>query len=196
MLNFQRCRCIAGPTSQCLCRITDRHIIYIEGNFTAEVLPRYLNSKVLRVLRCTHKSSGIFAPFDGLISVASFSTFASLGRKSPSFVHRACRVLHYFSPRVPGDNFYRYEATVSENPIMTKALTSCVAYGLGDFTAQLFTVGSVHDCFRDWKCAILVFCSASYRAADFPSCDRTWLSIGETAPCCALIAFRCPVDRY
>ncbi|CAM9311337.1 unnamed protein product, partial [Sphacelaria rigidula] len=40
--------------------------------------------------------------------------------------------------RVPGDNFYRYEATVSENPIVTKALTSCVAYGLGDFTAQLF----------------------------------------------------------
>eukprot|EP00752_Nemacystus_decipiens_P010299 g9176.t1 len=41
--------------------------------------------------------------------------------------------------RVPGDNFYRYEATVSESPIPTKALTSCVAYGLGDFTAQLFT---------------------------------------------------------
>ncbi|CAB1117988.1 unnamed protein product [Ectocarpus sp. CCAP 1310/34] len=41
--------------------------------------------------------------------------------------------------RVPGDNFYRYEATVSESPIVTKALTSCVAYGLGDFTAQLFT---------------------------------------------------------
>lgn len=45
--------------------------------------------------------------------------------------------------RVPGDNFYRYEATVSENPIVTKALTSCVAYGLGDFTAQLFTVSRV-----------------------------------------------------
>lgn len=42
--------------------------------------------------------------------------------------------------RVPGDNFYRYEATVSSSPIPTKALTSCVAYGLGDFTAQLFTV--------------------------------------------------------
>lgn len=42
--------------------------------------------------------------------------------------------------RVPGDNFYRYEATVSESPIPTKALTSCVAYGLGDLTAQLFTV--------------------------------------------------------
>ncbi|CAM9511773.1 unnamed protein product [Choristocarpus tenellus] len=41
--------------------------------------------------------------------------------------------------RVPGDNFYRYEATVSESPIVTKALTSCVAYGLGDLTAQLFT---------------------------------------------------------
>lgn len=40
--------------------------------------------------------------------------------------------------RAPGDNFYRYEATVSENPIITKALTSCVAYGLGDLTAQVF----------------------------------------------------------
>lgn len=46
----------------------------------------------------------------------------------------------FFRSRVPGDNFYRYEATVSENPIVTKALTSCVAYGLGDLTAQLFTV--------------------------------------------------------
>ncbi|CAM9981963.1 unnamed protein product, partial [Discosporangium mesarthrocarpum] len=41
--------------------------------------------------------------------------------------------------RVPGDNFYRYEATVSEHPIVTKALTSCVAYGLGDVVAQFFT---------------------------------------------------------
>lgn len=29
---------------------------------------------------------------------------------------------------------------MSSSPIPTKALTSCVAYGLGDFTAQLFTV--------------------------------------------------------
>ncbi|CAM9531510.1 unnamed protein product [Ectocarpus fasciculatus] len=47
--------------------------------------------------------------------------------------------------RVPGDNFYRYEATVSESPIITKALTSCVAYGLGDFTAQLFTGKTLED---------------------------------------------------
>lgn len=44
---------------------------------------------------------------------------------------------------MPGDNFYRYEATVSENPIITKALTSCVAYGLGDLTAQIFLVSPV-----------------------------------------------------
>lgn len=52
--------------------------------------------------------------------------------------------------RVPGDNFYRYEATVTENPIITKALTSCVAYGLGDLTAQFFTVSETGLC-RWWR---------------------------------------------
>lgn len=56
-----------------------------------------------------------------------------------------CFITHVF--RVPGDNFYRYEATVSESPIVTKALTSCVAYGLGDLTAQLFTVSRTQFCF-------------------------------------------------
>ncbi|CAM9472825.1 unnamed protein product [Chrysoparadoxa australica] len=40
--------------------------------------------------------------------------------------------------RVPGDNFYRYEDSATEFPIVTKALTSCVAYGIGDFVAQCF----------------------------------------------------------
>lgn len=78
---------------------------------------------------------------------------------------RARTMYPLFRVRVPGDNFYRYEATVSENPIITKALTSCVAYGLGDLTAQLFTVshhslaGSMGFCFR-WSRGI-VTCSAS-----------------------------------
>lgn len=57
--------------------------------------------------------------------------------------------------RVPGDNFYRYEATVSQNPIITKALTSCVAYGLGDLTAQLFTGKDLEtiDLKRTWRSA-------------------------------------------
>lgn len=54
-----------------------------------------------------------------------------------------CEILCSPENRVPGDNFYRYEATVSENPIITKALTSCVAYGLGDLTAQIFLVRKV-----------------------------------------------------
>lgn len=71
------------------------------------------------------------------------------GSPTPRLSCRASRFFFFFwfRFRVPGDNFYRYEATVSQNPIITKALTSCVAYGLGDLTAQLFTVSAPLNAF-------------------------------------------------
>lgn len=40
--------------------------------------------------------------------------------------------------RVPTDNLWAYEESVAEHTVLTKALTSCVAYGIGDFVAQVF----------------------------------------------------------
>mmetsp|Transcript_30646 Transcript_30646/g.50794 ORF Transcript_30646/g.50794 Transcript_30646/m.50794 type:complete len:421 (-) Transcript_30646:663-1925(-) len=39
--------------------------------------------------------------------------------------------------RMPGDNLMRYETSASAHPILTKALTSMTAYGVGDFTTQV-----------------------------------------------------------
>jgi len=38
---------------------------------------------------------------------------------------------------IPADNLVAYQKSVSENPVLTKACTSGVAYALGDFTCQL-----------------------------------------------------------
>mmetsp|Transcript_8674 Transcript_8674/g.11425 ORF Transcript_8674/g.11425 Transcript_8674/m.11425 type:complete len:387 (-) Transcript_8674:245-1405(-) len=45
--------------------------------------------------------------------------------------------LQEYLNRLPGDNLLRYESSAGQNPILTKALTSMVAYGIGDFTTQV-----------------------------------------------------------
>ena len=51
--------------------------------------------------------------------------------------HPGWTLLDYLA-HVPVDNFHLYEAACVDHPLKTKALTSCVAYTLGDFTAQTF----------------------------------------------------------
>lgn len=39
--------------------------------------------------------------------------------------------------RIPQDNFWLYESTVTAHPVITKACTSMTAYAIGDFLAQI-----------------------------------------------------------
>jgi protein Mpv17 len=48
--------------------------------------------------------------------------------------HMCCHLSS--APTVPPDNLWAYEGSVEEYGVITKAATSMVAYGIGDFLAQ------------------------------------------------------------